>query len=116
MDMIRHYNKSQRFDAILLIYQFEPFINQVIGIRYLKKRNPVVIGKSDKPCVICDLVLGSGSHSVNINGLGFFNAGSPLGDPAGTEKMYDELWKLIVILKFQRTGQLFFILLIFFKR
>ena len=71
MDMIRHNNKRYRFDAILFAYELEPFINQVIGIRYLKKRDPVLIGKSDKPCVICDLVLGSGSHSVNINGLGF---------------------------------------------
>jgi hypothetical protein len=54
--MIRHYNKSNRFDTILLIYQLEPFINQVISIRYLKKGNPVVIGKSNKPRVIGDLV------------------------------------------------------------
>jgi len=64
--MIRHYYECQRFDLIPIVNQFQPVVNKVIGLRYLKYRYPIVAGEGYKPGLISYLMLCSDGHAVNI--------------------------------------------------
>lgn len=45
--MIGHYCVSSGLDILLVIYDVEPFIDQVVSVAQLKQRKPLITGECD---------------------------------------------------------------------
>jgi hypothetical protein len=85
--VIRHDNKSDRFDNVLIIDQLKPIVNQVVGVCDFEEGYPVITGEGNEPgIVVSRLMFGFNGHKVNIRFPVLNPQGSSARDPAGLEE------------------------------